>query len=120
MQLQLLKSKLHLAQVTAADLNCEGSLTIALDLMEQAYLAPYERVLCTNMANGERFETYAIPGPRGSSAIVLNGNAAYNGQPGDRLTIMSFAFVDSAEAKNWQPRVIVLGENNAVVNARGI
>ncbi|MST94435.1 MAG: aspartate 1-decarboxylase [Pedosphaera sp.] len=120
MQIHLLKSKIHRAQVTAASLNYEGSLTIALDLMEAAGFVPYERVLCSNLANGERFETYLIPGERGSGAIVLNGATAHLGQVGDRLTIMSYTFADEAAAKNWQPRVIVLGEKNAVINQRGI
>ena len=120
MLIQLLKSKIHRAQVTGANVDYEGSLTIDLDLMDQVGLAPYEKVLCSNMANAARFETYAIPGDRGSGQIVLNGAAAHLGKPGDRLTIMSFAEVEAAAAKDWQPRVIVLGERNAVVNQRGI
>lgn len=120
MQLNLLKSKIHRAQVTGASLEYEGSLTIASDLMEKVDLLPYERVLCSNMANGQRFETYAIPGEPGSGAIILNGAAAHLGKAGDRLTIMSYASMDSEAAKTWVPRVIVLGENNAIKNARGI
>ncbi len=120
MLVNLLKSKIHRAQVTAADVDYEGSLTIAADLMEQAGLQPYERILCGNMANGERFETYAIAGPRGSGAIVLNGATARLGKAGDRLTIMSFAAVDEKAASKWKPRVIVLGPKNAVVRQRGI
>jgi aspartate 1-decarboxylase len=67
------------------------------------------------MANGERFETYAIPADAGSGHIVLNGATARLGKPGDRLTIMSFAAVDASEAKSWKPSVIVLGENNMIV-----
>src|SRR6058998_843712 len=88
MQVQILKSKIHRAQVTAASLDYEGSLTIASDLMELAGLWPYERILCGNLANGERFETYVIPGEHGSGAIVLNGATARLGKVGDRLTIM--------------------------------
>ncbi len=120
MQIHLLKSKIHRAQVTGSDLNYEGSLTIAQDLMEKAALRPYERVLCSNLANGERFETYAIVGPSGSGAIILNGAAAHLGQMGDRLTIMSFAVVEDGEARGWKPRVIVLGEQNAIIDERGI
>src|SRR6266700_2672794 len=120
MQVHLLKSKIHRAEVTASSLDYAGSLTISLDLMEQAGLLPYERVLCSNLANGERFETYVIPGQRGSGAIVLNGATAHLGKIGDRLTIMSYTFVDAAIAKRWEPRVIVLGEKNGVVNQRGI
>lgn len=120
MQIQLLKSKIHRATVTAANVSYEGSLTIDRDLMDQVGLLPYERILCGNMANGARFETYAIPGDRGSRAIVLNGAVAHRGKPGDRLTIMSFALVEAGEATAWQPRVIVLDERNAVVDTRGI
>jgi len=119
MQVHLLKSKVHRAQVTASDLNYEGSLTISPDLMEKAGLLPYERVLCSNLANGERFETYVIPGQRGAGEIILNGATAHLGQIGDRLTIMSYTFVDEALARKWQPRVIVLGEKNAIVQERG-
>ena len=86
MLVHLLKSKLHRATVTAASLDYEGSLTIAEDLMERAGLHPYERILCGNMANGARWETYAIRGPRGSGVIELNGAVAHLGKIGDRLT----------------------------------
>lgn len=119
MLIHLLKSKIHRAAVTAANVNYEGSLTIDLNLMEKVGFQPYERVLCSNMVNGERFETYLIAGERGAGAIVLNGATAHLGKPGDRLTIMSFTEVDDAQAKSWQPRVIVLGEGNSVINERG-
>ncbi len=120
MLVHLLKSKIHRAQVTAGNVNYEGSMTIDSDLMKKVGLLPYERILCSNTANAARFETYAIPGQAGSGQIVLNGAAAHLGKPGDRITIMSFTEVDSDEAKSWKPRVIVLGEKNAIVNERGI
>jgi aspartate 1-decarboxylase len=119
MQVHLLKSKIHRAQVTDSNLEYEGSLTIAQDLMEKAGLLPYERVLCSNLANGERFETYVISGERGTGAIVLNGATAHLGKAGDRLTIMSYTFLDEALAKKWQPRILVLGEKNAIQQQRG-
>jgi aspartate 1-decarboxylase len=119
MLIHVLKSKLHRAQVTAANVNYEGSLTIARDLMDQAGFVPYERILCGNMANGERFETYAIAGEPGSGAIVLNGATARLGKAGDLLTIMSFTEIDVTHAKFWKPRVLVLGEKNVVVSERG-
>ena len=88
MQIQLLKSKIHRAAVTDANVNYEGSLTIDRELMDRVALRPYERVLCGNQANGERFETYAIAGEPGSGAIILNGATAHLGNAGDRLTIM--------------------------------
>ncbi len=111
----LLKSKIHRATVTGASLNYEGSLTIAIDLMEKIGLLPYERILCSNMATGERFETYAIPGERGSGAIVLNGATARLGEVGDLLIIMSFAEIELEKVKNWKPKVIVLGKNNKII-----
>ena len=120
MQIHLLKSKIHRAQVTASSLDYEGSLTIALDLMEKVGFLPFERVLCSNLANGERFETYIIPGERGSGAIVLNGATAHLGKVGDRLTIMSYTFMEEALAEVWSPRVIVLGEKNAITQERGV
>ena len=120
MQIHILKSKIHRATVTGASLNYEGSLTIDLDLMEKVGLVPYERVLCSNMANGNRFETYLIAGERGSGEFVLNGATAHLGKVGDLLTIMSFAVVDETQSRNWEPRVIVLGAKNAIINHRGI
>lgn len=120
MLVHLLKSKIHRAAITAGSVDYEGSLTIDLDLMDRVGLQPYERILCSNMANAQRFETYAIPGPRGSRAIELNGAAALLGKVGDRLTIMSYTMVEADEARDWQPRVIVLGDKNAIVNERGI
>ncbi len=120
MHIQLLKSKIHRATVTAANVNYEGSLAVAEDLMEKVGLYPFERILCGNMTNGNRFETYAIPGERGSGAIVLNGGVAHLGKPGDKLTIMSFVQVDESYARNWKPRVIVLGDGNKVISERGV
>ena len=120
MQIHVLKSKIHRAAVSGASLNYEGSLTIDVTLMETVGFLPYERVLCSNLANGQRFETYVIPGERGSADVVLNGATAHLGKIGDLLTIMSFSFVEDADAPNWQPRVIVLGPNNEIINHRGI
>ena len=120
MMIHLLKSKIHRAQVTGTSLEYEGSLTIGKDLMEKVGLLSNERILCSNLANGERFETYAIPGERGSGTIELNGAVAHLGKTGDRLTIMAFAEVASAKARRWKPRVIVLGKKNRIINERGI
>jgi aspartate 1-decarboxylase len=120
MQIHLLKSKIHRATVTGGDVNYEGSLTISGDLMDKVGLQEYEKILCSNMANGNRFETYAIRGKNGSGEIILNGAAARLGKKGDLLTIMNFAVVTKKKAKNWQPRVIVLGKGNKIANKRGI
>ena len=120
MQHILLKSKVHRATVTGGDVNYEGSLTISSDLMALVGLLPYERILCSNMANGNRFETYAIAGKPGKGEIILNGAVAHLGKAGDLITIMSFTSASAAKAKKWKPRVIVLGKGNRVINKRGI
>ena len=120
MQIYLLKSKIHRATVTDGNLNYEGSLTVAADLMKAAGLHPYERVLCSNLANGNRFETYVITGKRGSGEIILNGAAAHLGKKGDLLTIMSFASVSKKKSDGWKARVIVLGQGNKIAIKRGV
>ncbi len=120
MLVHLLKSKIHRARVTAANVNYEGSLTIDEDLMDRAGLRPYERILGGNTANGARFETYAIPGRRGGAEIILNGAVAHLGKPGDQITIMSFALVEDSQAADWHPQVIVLGPDNVIQSERGI
>ena len=112
MQVTLLKSKLLRAEVTDRALHYEGSLAIDSALMEQVGLLPYEKILVANIANGERFETYAIEAPKGSHTISLNGAAAHKGELGDLLVIMSFAQFEEAEAKSWKPKVLVLAEDN--------
>ena len=114
----LLKSKIHRAVVTSADVNYEGSLTIPADLAELVELQEYERILVGNLSNGERFETYAIYGVRNQGVIQLNGATAHLGKPGDRLTIMSFGAYDPEEAPSHQPKVILLDEKNQVIEQR--
>ena len=112
MQVTLLKSKLLRAEVTDRALHYEGSLAIDSALMEQVGLHPYEKILVANIANGERFETYAIEAPKGSHTISLNGAAAHKGELGDLLVIMAFAQLDAVEASNWKPKVLVLADGN--------
>lgn len=115
MTICLLKSKIHRATVTGASVDYEGSLTIASDLADRVGLRAYEKILVGNLANGARFETYVILGKAGSGAIELNGATAHLGRPGDRLTIMSFAWLDEAEAARHKPAVILLGASNKIV-----
>jgi aspartate 1-decarboxylase len=112
MLVHLLKSKIHRATVTDANVNYEGSLTISTDLMAAAGLFAYEKILCGNLANGNRFETYVIPGKPGGGEIVLNGGVAHLGKRGDKLTIMSFTEVEHAKAAKWKPTTIVLDAHN--------
>lgn len=112
MQLQLLKSKIHRAEVTDSSLNYEGSLGIDHEFMRLVGLLPYEKILVGNLANGTRFETYAIPAPAGSRKFSLNGATARLGKTGDLLTIMAFCSVPASEAGDWTPRILVLGSTN--------
>ena len=105
MTVQLLKAKLHRIRVTEANLDYEGSLTLDPDDMEAVGILPYERILCANVENGNRFETYAIAGRRGSHVCCLNGAAAHKGKVGDRLIVMAFASFTPEEAAGWQPGV---------------
>ncbi len=120
MLVHLLKSKIHRASVTAASVDYEGSLTLAADLIEAAGLLPYERILCSNMANGARWETYVIEGPRGSGAVELNGAVAHLGKPGDQVTIMSFTEIEAHQATAHRPTVIVLDPQNRISKRRGL
>ena len=106
MQITILKSKIHRATVTEANLNYIGSITIDENLMEAANIIEYEKVSIVNNNNGARFETYVIRGERGSGVICLNGAAARLVQPGDVVIIMAFATMEPAEANTIKPAVI--------------
>lgn len=105
MEIEVLKAKLHRIRVTEACLDYEGSLTLDPDDMEAVGILPYEKILCADVENGNRFETYAIAGERGSGVCCLNGAAARLGKVGDRLIVMAFARMSEDEAANWQPKV---------------
>ena len=110
MMIEVLKSKIHCARVTEANLNYMGSITIDEDLMDAAGIFNYEKLLVANVDNGERFETYAIRGPRGSKVCCLNGAAAHKGKAGDRLIVITWAAMDASEAKAFVPKVVVLDD----------
>lgn len=113
MMIKVLKSKIHCAQVTQANLNYIGSITIDEDLMDAANMIEGEKVQIVNNNNGERFETYIIKGERGSGCICLNGAAARKVVVGDTVIIISYALMDFEEAKTFRPSVI-FPENNKV------
>ena len=113
MMIEVLKSKIHCAQVTQANLNYIGSITIDEDLMDAANMIEGEKVQMVNNNNGERFETYIIKGERGSGCICLNGAAARKVVVGDTVIIISYALMDFEEAKTFRPSVI-FPENNKV------
>ena len=110
----MLKSKIHRAKVTEANLNYVGSITIDEALMEAADVLPNEKVQIVNNNNGARFETYVIRGPRGSGVICLNGAAARLVHEGDRIIIISYAVVDNQEAALFKPRVIFVDDKNGI------
>jgi len=119
MMINLVKSKIHRAEVTDKSLNYEGSLAIDADLMKETGLMPYEKILVGNMGNGQRFETYAIEGPAGSGIISLNGATAHLGEKGDLITIMSFGLYAESEAASHRPSVIVLADHNRRIIRKG-
>jgi len=112
MMRNMMKSKIHRATVTEANLNYVGSITIDEELMEAADLWENEKVQVVNINNGARLETYVIPGPRGSGVICLNGAAARHAQPGDRVIIISYALMTEEEARTYRPRVVLADDAN--------
>lgn len=106
MQIQVVKSKIHRVKVTGAELNYIGSITIDEDLMDAANVIQGEKVQIVNNDNGERLETYAIPGPRNSGEITLNGAAARKVAVGDTLILITYAFMDIEEAKVFRPSLV--------------
>jgi aspartate 1-decarboxylase len=114
MQIQVLKSKIHRATVTEADLNYEGSITIDEDLIDAANLVPNEKVEVLNINNGERFETYVIKGKRGSGQICLNGPAARKAIVGDIIIVVSYAVLAVEEAKKFKPTLVFPDSKNKI------
>jgi aspartate 1-decarboxylase len=115
MHINLLKSKIHRASVTGASLDYEGSLSVSSDIAEAVGLLPYERILVSNLENGERFETYVIYAAAGEGIIELNGATAHLGKIGDLLTIMNFAQLTPEEVKSHHPRIAVLDRQNHIM-----
>lgn len=112
----MFKSKIHRARVTQADLYYEGSLTVDEELMEAADLLPYEQISVVNINNGERLETYVIPGTRGSGEICLNGAAARKGAVGDQVIIISYASMSNELAARHRPTVVLVNEDNHIIS----
>ena len=119
MQKIMLSGKIHLARITACELDYEGSLEIDPAILEEAGILPYEKILVVNRNNGERLETYAIPGKMNSKVFCLNGPAAHKGNVGDVITIMAFSVYDEKEALTYEPKVVVLNENNDIIQRKG-
>ena len=117
MFLTMLKSKLHRATVTGADLDYEGSIAIDCDLLDLSGILTHEQVDVFNINTGGRFTTYAIEAPRGSREVAVNGAAARLVQKGDRVIIVAYCEIPAEEARNYHPTVVVLGEGNEVKRA---
>lgn len=115
MIIEVLKSKLHRAKVTQAELNYVGSITIDEDLMDAANIIANEKVQIVNNNNGARFETYVIRGERGTGTICLNGATARLAQVGDIVIIMSYAYMEMGEARNYQPILVFPDANNKLI-----
>ena len=118
MQRIMLKSKIHRATVTGADLHYEGSVTIDRDLMDAADIVSYEKVAVWNVTNGSRLETYAIEGERGSGVICLNGAAARLVAPRDLVIFASFVNMENAEAIKYEPKLVFVDEENRMLPTR--
>ncbi|MCL6417237.1 aspartate 1-decarboxylase [Aestuariirhabdus sp. Z084] len=112
MNRKMLKSKIHRATVTGADLHYEGSVTIDLDLLEAADILPYEAVDIWNVNQGTRFQTYAIEGQRGSGTICINGAAARHVSPGDLVIIASWLEMDHELARKYEPKLVFVDDRN--------
>ena len=112
MQIHVVKSKIHRVKVTSADLNYIGSITIDEDLMDAANIVQGEKIQIVNNNNGERLETYAIPGPRNSGEITLNGAAARKVAPGDVLILITYAMMNIEDAKKFKPSLVFPNEEN--------
>jgi aspartate 1-decarboxylase len=110
----MLRSKIHRAVVTDADLEYEGSLTVDPMLLEKAGILPYEQVHVSNLNNGERFETYVIPGKRGSGEMVLNGPTARRGVKGDKIIVFCYEYFNEDELKTFKPKIVLVDESNRV------
>ena len=114
----MLSGKIHTATITRCVIDYEGSLEIDPELLAEANILPYEKILVANRDNGSRLETYAIPGVPGSRDFCLNGPAARLGKVGDVVTIMAFSLCDENEARSAKPQIIVLGKDNEIVMRR--
>ncbi len=112
------KGKIHRATLTGANVDYEGSITIDNDLMDAAGILEYEKVQVADIANGARFDTYVIKGPRGSGEICVNGAAARLVNVGDKVIIISYAHFDEKELKNFEPRMVLVNEKNRIVEIK--
>ena len=116
---KMLRAKIHRATVTQADIDYEGSVTIDRDLLDATDLLPNEAVCIWDVTNGNRLETYAVEGERGSGVICVNGAAAHLIRPGDLVIIAAYCWLDEKEARTHQPKVVFVDEHNRIKEERG-
>lgn len=114
MIISVLKSKIHRATVTDAQIHYTGSITIDKTLMEHAKIIPFEKVMVVSLDSGERLETYVIEGKKGSGEVCINGAAARKILKGDKIIIMSFASINEAEVESFKPIIVLVNENNRI------
>jgi aspartate 1-decarboxylase len=115
----MFRAKLHGLHVTQTELHYEGSITLDMDLVDAAGMFPYEQVHVLNENTGARFETYILPGERGSGTVCLNGPAARLAEVGDVVLVLTYALVPVDSAEGWEPRVVMIGDENDVREAKG-
>ncbi|MDP3298099.1 MAG: aspartate 1-decarboxylase [Thermodesulfovibrionia bacterium] len=111
----MLRAKIHMATVTDSNINYEGSLTVDETILNAVGIKPYEQVMVSNLNNGERFETYVIPGEKNSGIICLNGPTARKGAIGDKIIIFCYEYYTEDELKDFSPRIVKLDERNRIV-----
>ncbi len=112
----MLRAKIHMATVTESNLAYEGSITIDEGILSKAGIIPYEQVMISNVNNGERFETYVIPGKRGSGEICLNGPTARKGVVGDKVIIFCYSYFEDGKTRNLKPRIIKVDAGNRIIS----
>lgn len=118
MRRRMFLSKIHRAVVTHADLHYEGSCTIDVELMEAADILPNQELHIWNITRGTRIVTYALPGPRGSGVVCINGAAAHANSPGDLVILATFGEMDSEEARSYEPKIVMVDKDNRIKSMR--
>jgi aspartate 1-decarboxylase len=112
----ILRAKIHIATVTESNLSYEGSITIDEAILKKAGILPYEQVMVSNLNNGERFETYVIPGRKGE--ICLNGPTARKGVVGDRVIVFCYSYIEDGKLKKFKPKVVILNKENKILGVK--
>ncbi|MEW6213962.1 MAG: aspartate 1-decarboxylase [Nitrospirota bacterium] len=112
----ILRAKIHMATVTESNLSYEGSITIDEAILKKAEIRPYEQVMVSNLNNGERFETYVIPGKSGSGEVCLNGPTARKGVVGDKIIVFCYSFFEDSKIKSFKPKIVLLDSENRILS----